>query len=126
MNKIVTRQLYNINVGITANKNPLSEYKWNILKNVAAAPYEQDEHFYYVYKSIAAKAAKLGCELIRKKPFESENELTAVVATLTMLEINGIKLANYRNDIDSLKQYLSDNNVDEAEKWINRHIVVTA
>ena len=121
MNKIVTRQLFIINSQIIGESSPLSDESWKALKQVAQAPYEQNENFYYIYKSLSAKAAKLGCEIVRLKPFDKENELTALVASLTMLEINGLRIIDYKKDLDELLRYFSDNDVVKAEEWFEAH-----
>lgn len=123
MNKIAATQLYAINAYITHNKEPLSDRMLNRLNSVSAAPFRQDDSFYYIYKTLAAKAAKLGCEIANTKPFENGNEVTAAVAALTMLEINGLKPVNYLRDIDGLYQCFSENDIGKAEAWINSHVV---
>ena len=52
---------------------------------------------------------------------EQQNELTAVVAALTMLEVNGIRLADYRKDIDTLRACFASNDVTGAEAWLEQH-----
>lgn len=123
MNKIAATQLHNINAYISGNNKPLSDKLLNRLNNVTAAPFQLDDNFYYIYKTLAAKAAKLGCEIVKVKPFETDNELTAVVAALTMLEINGSMPVHYKNDIDGLFRCLSENNIAQAEQWIKNHVV---
>ena len=124
MNKIVTRQLFFINSQLIGESKPLSDERWKLLKAVAQAPYEQNENFYYIHKSITAKAAKLGCEMVRLEPFEQKNELTALVSSLTMLEINGVRLTDYKRDIDELRAYFKDNDINKAEEWFDNHRVV--
>lgn len=121
MNKIVARQLQGINAQITGAEPQLSEEQWNALEEVAAAPFELNESLYYIHKTIFAKAAKLGCEIVRRKPFESENELTALVSSLTMLEINGVRLASYKQDLDGLRECFDSNNIAGAEQWLEQH-----
>lgn len=123
MNKIVTKQLVIINSQITGNIEMLSDQKWNLLNNAAAAPYELNENYYYIHKTLAAKAAKLGCELTRLRPFKEQNELTALVATLTMLEINGCRLVYYKENIDELKNFFKKNDLLGAERWLSAHTI---
>lgn len=123
MNKIAATQLHNINAYLSGNKKPLSEKMLIVLNSVTAAPFQLDDSGYYIYKTLAAKAAKLGCEIVKIKPFETDNALTAVVATLTMLEINGSMPAHYKDDIDGLYHCFSENNIEQAEQWIKNHVV---
>ena len=74
MNKIAATQLYAINAYITNNMEPLSDRMLNRLNSVSAAPFRQDDSFYYIYKTLAAKAAKLGCKISDKNPFDTANE----------------------------------------------------
>ena len=121
MNQMVSKHLFAIHSMLTDNGTPLSEERWQVLNDVAAAPFRQNENYYYIYRSVAAKAAKLGCEMVKRKPFEQQNELTAVVAALTMLEVNGIRLADYRKDIDTLRACFASNDVTGAEAWLEQH-----
>ena len=125
MNKNAATQLHTINAYIINNKEPLSDVMPNNLSSVSAVPFQQNYslYFYYIYKTLAAKAAKLGCEIANTKPFENGNEVTAAVAALTMLEINGLKPVNYLRDIDGLYQCFSENDIGKAEGWINSHVV---
>lgn len=123
MNKIVTKQLVIINSQITGNIEMLSEQKWNLLNKAAAAPFELNENYYYIHKTLAAKAAKLGCELTKLRPFKEQNELTALVASLTMIEINGCRLFDYKKDIDELKDSLKRNDISGAERWLSAHTI---
>lgn len=123
MNKIAATQLHNINAYISGDQKPLSGKMLNNLNSVTAAPFQLDDSGYYIYKTLAAKAAKLGCEIVKIKPFETDNEMTAVVAALTMLEINGSMPVQYEDDIDGLYHCFSENNIEQAEQWIKNHVV---
>ena len=76
---------------------------------------------YYIYRSLSAKAAKLGCEIIKRKPFKQKNDLTAPVSALTMLKINGVKLTDYQNDIGKLLACFAADDLSGAEKWLESH-----
>ena len=121
MNKLVVNQISGINTLLTGVEEPLTKRQRQILNEVAAAPYEQNESFYYIYRSLSAKAAKLGCEIIKRKPFKQKNDLTAVVSALTMLKINGVKLTDYRNDIGKLLDCFAADDLKGAEKWMDSH-----
>lgn len=123
MNKIVTKQLLMINSQITGNSENISEQKRKALNSAAAAPYELNENYYYIHRTLAAKAAKLGCELTKLQPFKDQNELTALVASLTMLEINGYRLIDYKEDIGELKALFKSNDISGAERWLTAHTI---
>ena len=67
MNKLVVNQISGINTLLTGVEEPLTKRQRQILNEVAAAPYEQNESYYYIFRSLSAKAAKLGCEIIKRK-----------------------------------------------------------
>lgn len=123
MNKLTAKQLLNINAKITNQKPLLFESEKELLDSITRAPYQQDKHLYYIYKTVSAKAAKLGCEIVKKKPFKNENEMTAIIAILTMMEVNGTKLYGYKDDLESLRSYLRSDQVDKVEEWLDSHKV---
>ncbi len=46
-----------------------------------------------------------------------------MVAALTMLEINGCRLIDYKEDINSLKASFKNNDISGAERWLTAHII---
>ena len=121
MNKLVVNQISGINTLLPGVEEPLPKRQRQILNEVAAAPYEQNESFYYIYRSLSAKAAKLGCEIIKRKPFKQKNDLTALVSALTMLKINGVRLTDYQKDIGKLLDCFAADDLKGAEKWMDSH-----
>ncbi len=85
MNKLLVNQISGINTLLTGVDEPLTKRQRQILNEVAAAPYEQNESYYYIFRSLSAKAAKLGCEIIKRKPFKQKNDLTAPVSAPLMI-----------------------------------------
>jgi prophage maintenance system killer protein len=77
----------------------------------------------YEFRTVIEKAAKLGNLIVLRKPFVNANQETAVLALLTLLDINGYKMVNYKKDIEELCGYLEEKNIDNTCKWINAHLV---
>lgn len=123
MNKLTEKQLtlFNKKVAQKVGLTPgiIDE---DALRRVAEAPYVKDERFFYIYKGLIEKTAKLGCEIVNVRPFANTNIATATLAILTLLEINGIKLQDYENDIPELHQYLKIGEENQVIKWINVHL----
>lgn len=94
-----------------------------LLTIVSKAPYEVDETGdFYIYKSMIDKATKLGCDITRKRPFNSCNIKTSIISMLTLLNLNNITLENYQNDLEELVAYLiEDGNYDDVHDWIENH-----
>ena len=100
MNKITAKQLIKTNGIVTSRSEiPITEDRLKIINEIIESPYVQDEKFFYIYKTTIEKAAKLGCEIYRRKPFDEGNGKTAVLAILTLLDINGFILKDYKNDM---------------------------
>lgn len=123
MNKITAKQLIRLNGTVTArNEVPISEKQKKILEEIAQSPYILDEKFFYVYKTTIEKSAKLGCELINRKPFDNGNGKTALLASLTLLDLNGFKLTPYQDDLKSLAESMQNNDVEACTEWIRQHL----
>ncbi len=118
MNKLTAEQLIIINQKIT--DRTVSEKVKKSIENIVEIPYEQDDMATYKYKGIVAKSVKLGCSIARIKPFESNNTQTAVLAALTSLELNGISLVNYKEDISQLADFFLSNDIEGGCEWIEK------
>lgn len=121
MNKLTAGQLLGINRKLTGNNNVASDELMNKLLRISEMPYEQDEKFFYKYKNAVAKASKLGCSIARIKPFETKNNQTAVLALLTLLELNNVKLAGYEKELSALVPYLEAGDLENCCQWIKRY-----
>ena len=84
---------------------------------------KKNKELLYVFRTVKEKAAKLGNLIALRKPFSQANEETAVLALLTLLDINGYKMVNYSKDIDELCGYLEEKDIDNTCTWINAHLV---
>lgn len=74
----------------------------NLLDSAVNAPF-QTFAGEYVYKSLEAKAARLGYSLIKNHPFADGNKRIGMLAMLVFLEMNGIELTCTDQDIIGFK-----------------------
>lgn len=121
MNKLTAMQLLMINQKLTGQNVEISADAKKTLEAIASAPYEQNERALYIYRDIIAKAAKLGCILMQKRPFEHKNSQTTVIAILTFLELNGVKLIGYESNLSELLMHLNNNDMETVCQWIKMH-----
>ncbi len=123
MYKLTPNQLLLLNRKITdMEAQTISPNRFELLKEISETPYRQNKEDSFIYKGPAEKAAKLGNEIALKKPFERSNRDTAVLALLTLLELNGVKLKDYRDDLGELYDNIEDQALEKTYKWICSHI----
>lgn len=124
MNKLTPEQLVLLNRKIIADdETNVTQVKFDDLKEIAEIPYQKSKELLYEFRTVIEKAAKLGNLIVLRKPFAQANEETAVLALLTLLDINGYKMVNYSKDIEELCRYLEETKIDNTCKWINAHLV---
>lgn len=77
----------------------------------------------YIYKTIKAKAAKLGYFLVKNHPFIDGNKRIGVLVMITFLEINGIEIICTDEELITLGLSLADGSIDDEDllKWIIDH-----
>ena len=121
MNKLTAKQLFQINQQFSIVKDEYDEALRNKVTAVADMPYVQDERFFFIYKDTVEKAAKLGCSIAYWRPFRSANTKTAIISMLTLLEVNGIKLEGYSDDMDNLISIIEGDKVQECIGWIKKY-----
>lgn len=122
MNKLTPEQLMLLNRKVTGEKDVVLQENFNELKRITNIPYQKNEELFYEFKTVIDKAAKLGNLIALQKPFVKGNKETAIVAMLTLLDINGRKVENYANDIDELCKYLEEPTEENIREWINSHL----
>ena len=122
MNKLTPEQLMLLNQKIVSDEKVLPKVTDNELKEIAEFPYQKDEQLFYKYKTVAQKSAALGNIIAIKKPFVKANKETAVLALLTLLDINGYKMVDYKKDINELYECLEQPTTDDTCKWIDEHM----
>lgn len=124
MNRLTPEQLVLLNQKINPEEKVLlSTTKLNQLKEITDIPYQKDEELFYVYRGTIEKAAKLGNLIVSRKPFYKSNQETAILALLTLLDINGYRMENYFNDIEDLRISLGETDLKNTIKWIKEHSV---
>lgn len=76
-----------------------------------------------VYKTVQAKAAKLGFFLINNHPFIDGNKRIGTLAMLVFLEINGIEIKCTDDELIKLGLGLADGTVNNKDLlgWIIKH-----
>lgn len=120
MNKLTAGQLVMINQKLVGNNEDVNEKTRILIEQIVEMPYEQNEMSSYKYKGIIEKASKLGCSIARIKPFEQKNNQTAVIATLTLLELNNVRLVNYEDNVSQLVQYFTAGDIESGCEWIRK------
>lgn len=76
-----------------------------------------------LYKTIQAKAARLGFALIKNHPFVDGNKRIGILAMLIFLEVNGIKISCTDEELVRLGLGLADGSIDDKNllRWIIDH-----
>ncbi|NLZ92267.1 MAG: type II toxin-antitoxin system death-on-curing family toxin [Clostridiales bacterium] len=94
----------------------------NLLDSAVNAPF-QTFGGEYVYKTLEAKAARLGYSLVKNHPFVDGNKRIGMLAMLVFLEINGIELTCSEQDIIETGLKLAAGEMDDKQllEWILRH-----
>lgn len=138
MNTVSAKQLIQINSIVTGkpSRYDLPKDKMKLLKEIAAAPFEKEKEWdsvnqkeyetcFYEYRTVIEKAAKLGCDIYQLHPFESGNNKTAVLALLTLLDVNSFNLEDYFDDLDELVTSLQnpESGVLDTASWIKNHML---
>ncbi len=121
MLKLTVRQLMALNEKATGTPLSLTQEAQAAmeaeLQEIAALPYRQDPQLFYIHKSLPEQAVLLGCLIATRCPFPQGNGQTALLAMLTLLELNGIRLRPYR-ELPLLRCALEQNNAAQALHWI--------
>ena len=76
-----------------------------------------------IYKTIQAKAARLGFSLINNHPFADGNKRIGILAMLVFLEINGIEIICTDEELIELGLGVADSSVSYKDllNWIIDH-----
>ena len=77
----------------------------------------------YLYKTLEAKAARLGSSLIKNHPFVDGNKRIGMLTTMVFLELNGVSLTCTDQDIVEAGLRLASGEMDDKAflDWILRH-----
>ena len=93
-----------------------------LLESALNAPFQTFDGE-YIYKTIKAKAAKLGYFLIKNHPFIDGNKRIGILVMMTFLEINGIEIDCTDEELIILGLGLADGSINDMEllNWIISH-----
>src|SRR5699024_534806 len=77
----------------------------------------------YIYKTIKAKAAKLGYFLVKNHPFIDGNKRTGILVMITFLEINGLEITCSDEELIILGLGLAEGKINDKDllNWIIDH-----
>lgn len=94
----------------------------NLLDSAVNAPFQTYDGE-YLYKSLEAKAARLGYFLIKNHPFIDGNKRIGMLAMMAFLELNGAGLICSDQDIVETGLRIATGKMDDKEllEWILRH-----
>lgn len=94
----------------------------NLLDSAVNAPF-QTYGGEYLYKSLEAKAARLGYSIIKNHPFADGNKRIGMLAMMVFLELNGAGLTCTDQDIVETGLRIAAGEMDDKEllEWILRH-----
>jgi len=94
----------------------------SLLESAVNAPFQTYEGK-YLYKSLEAKAARLGYSIIKNHPFVDGNKRIGMLAMMVFLELNGTCLTCTDQDIVETGLRIAAGDMDDKEllEWILRH-----
>lgn len=77
----------------------------------------------YIYRTIKAKAAKLGYFLVKNHPFIDGNKRIGILVMIAFLEINGIEIICTDEELITLGLSLAEGLIDDKDllNWIIDH-----
>ena len=93
-----------------------------LLSSALNAPFETFDGE-YIYRTIKAKAAKLGYFLVKNHPFIDGNKRIGILVMITFLEINGVEVTCTDEELITLGLDLADGTIDDEDllNWIIDH-----
>ena len=118
MLKVTKEQMIGLNTKILNGQN--SQVDFETLNNMYDEVYQVNENGIYKYKNIYEKAAKMLELFATKKPFEKENERTAILYLLTLLKVNEIELDYTEESLAELIKGLKEQtlNYSNCLEWV--------
>ncbi len=93
-----------------------------LLESALNAPFQTFDGD-YIYRTIKAKAAKLGYFLVKNHPFIDGNKRIGILVMITFLEINGVEVTCTDEELITLGLGLADGTIDDEDllNWIIDH-----
>lgn len=79
-----------------------------------------------LYPSVEEKAARLAYAIVSNHPFQDGNKRTGILAMLTMLRLNGVRLAYTQAELIALGYAIAQGERDYGQvlAWIRKHKVL--
>lgn len=93
-----------------------------LLESALNAPFQTFDGE-YIYRTIKAKAAKLGYFLVKNHPFIDGNKRIGILVMITFLEINGVEVTCTDEELITLGLGLADGTIDDEDllNWTIDH-----
>ena len=91
---------------------------------IAKAWNKVEDGLKYEHLNMSTKAAVQCLELARRRPFPDHNIKTAILSTLTMLELNGIYIRLDAESAEQMKKRLTHPTTTYADfaEWLRSHV----
>ena len=120
MERLTSSQILLLYRELTGEMELISPSK---IVSIADRPYTKDEEGFYVYKSIAMRAAMLGYGIVNEAPFNKMNVEIAGLAILTLLELNNRHILQKDIDIQEFMDVLRRKDYDLLVEWLEDKIL---
>ena len=93
-----------------------------LLESALNAPFQTFDGE-YIYRTIKAKAAKLGYFLVKNHPFIDGNKRIGILVMITFLEINGVEVTCTDEELITLGLGLARGTINDKDllNWIIDH-----
>lgn len=113
-------KIHNILIEQTGGSNGIRDE--GLLDSSLNAPFQTFDGE-YIYKTVKAKAAKLGYFLIKNHPFIDGNKRTGILVMLTFLEMNGFEIPCSDEELIILGLGLAEGTINDEDllNWIINH-----
>ena len=94
----------------------------NLFESAINSPFQTFDGI-YVYPTLERKAARLGYALICNHPFVDGNKRVGIMAMLSFLELNEIKIAYEDDDLIRIGLEIADGTMNDEQllSWILNH-----
>ena len=110
-------KIHSMLISQTGGRNGIRDE--GLLDSALNAPFQTFDSE-YIYRTIKAKAAKLGYFLVKNHPFIDGNKRIGILVMITFLEINGVELVCTDEELVTLGLGLADGSIDDENllNWI--------
>lgn len=113
-------KIHNMLIEQTGGSNGIRDE--GLLDSSLNAPFQTFDGEYF-YRTIKAKAAKLGYFLVKNHPFIDGNKRTGILVMITFLEINGFEITCTDEELITLGLGLAEGTINDKDllNWIIDH-----